>query len=206
MKLEKASGKAITFACKNFHYAKRIPYASFGYSVFNNKKEWCGVVLFNRGNIRCGAPYKLLNGQIVELIRVALNGKQESTTKAVAIALRLLKKDAPNVKMVVSYADIDQDHIGVIYQAGNWIYEDTKKTRPKHFDKKTGKEVHDRQVCVSGVTNIGGKQKKCYKYSDVITQKRGMLIKYVYPLSKEIRAELIKRAKPYPKKQNAVIA
>ena len=37
MKLEKASKKAIEFACLNFHYSKVCPAQSLGYSVFNNK-------------------------------------------------------------------------------------------------------------------------------------------------------------------------
>ena len=34
MRLEKASYKAIKYACLNFHYAKSIPVNTFGYSVF----------------------------------------------------------------------------------------------------------------------------------------------------------------------------
>ena len=49
MRLEKASYKAVTFSCLNFHYAKSIPVNTFGYSVFNNKNEWCGVVLYGTG-------------------------------------------------------------------------------------------------------------------------------------------------------------
>ena len=42
--------------------------------------------------------------------------------------LKQLKKDAPMVRLVVSYADCDQEHLGTIYQATNWIYEGTKNT------------------------------------------------------------------------------
>lgn len=41
MRLEKASYKAIKYACINFHYAKAVPTYSIGYSVFNNNNEWC---------------------------------------------------------------------------------------------------------------------------------------------------------------------
>ena len=58
----------------------------------------------------------------MELVRVALNGKQEKTGSAVAKSLWLLKKKAPVVRLVVSYADSEQGHSGIIYQATNWIY------------------------------------------------------------------------------------
>ena len=43
--------------------------------------------------------------------------KQESTSKALAISLKLVKKHCPTVKMIVSYADEGQNHKGIIYQA-----------------------------------------------------------------------------------------
>ena len=49
MRLEKASNKAIKFACLNYHYAKAVPTYSIGYSVFNNNNDFCGVVLFGGG-------------------------------------------------------------------------------------------------------------------------------------------------------------
>jgi len=37
MRLEKASHKAIKYACLNFHYAKAIPNVGLAYNVFNLK-------------------------------------------------------------------------------------------------------------------------------------------------------------------------
>jgi hypothetical protein len=39
MRLEKASYKAIVYACMNFHYAKSIPVVQSGFSVFNDLNE-----------------------------------------------------------------------------------------------------------------------------------------------------------------------
>ena len=49
MRLEIASNKAIKYACMNFHYAKAVPVNTFGYSVFNDNNEWCGVILYGTG-------------------------------------------------------------------------------------------------------------------------------------------------------------
>ena len=62
------------------------------------------------------------SGEVLELERVALNGKQEYTSQAVAMALKQLHKDDPLCQIVVSYSDHRQKHLGTIYQATNWIY------------------------------------------------------------------------------------
>ena len=83
MRLERASSKAIKYACLNFHYAKVMPVVSIAFSVFNSNDEWCGVITFGYGaSANMGKPYKLAHGQFLELTRMALNGKQESTSKA----------------------------------------------------------------------------------------------------------------------------
>lgn len=123
MRLTPATNEAIRYACLHYHYAKAVPVNTVAYNVYNDSDEWCGVILFARGaNDRIGSEYGLLQGQILELVRVALNGKQESTSQAVAMCLKQLRKDCPLCRMVVSYADCDQNHLGTIYQATNWIY------------------------------------------------------------------------------------
>lgn len=108
MRLEKASFKAVAFACINFHYAKRLPAQPMtAFSVFNNKDEWAGVVVFNIGIGNINKPFNLPNGSVCEISRVAMNGKQELTSKAIAIAIRLFKKINPLCKLLVSYADSD---------------------------------------------------------------------------------------------------
>ena len=124
MRLEKASTKAIRYAIMNWHYSKSVPMVQVAYAVFNDQMEWCGVICYGIGaTMNIAKPYKLAGGEVVELVRVALNGKQGSTSKAVSISLRLLKKDAPLAKMVVSYADSEQGHFGTMYQASNWYFE-----------------------------------------------------------------------------------
>ena len=127
MRLEKASFKAIKYACLNFHYAKRVPAQPLcGYSIFNNKSEWCGVIVFNNGIGNIEKPFNLKKGEVCELVRIALNGKQDKTSRALSIALKLFKKHNPLVKLIVSYADSDF-HKGTLYKASNFIYIGSKK-------------------------------------------------------------------------------
>jgi hypothetical protein len=201
MRLEKASAKAIKYACINFHYAKREPSFKVGYSVFNEKNEWCGVICYGNGNINFSKPYGLKQGEVIELVRVALNGKQNITSKAVSISMRLIKKACPLAKILVSYADTYQNHKGVIYQALNWYYEGEKKSRPKHFCKISGKEIHDRNVCKTGYTEEFGKRIRVKKYSEVNSIEMPAKHKYIYPLDKSLIPLCKSLSKPYPKKE-----
>lgn len=197
MRLEKASKKAIDYACKVFHYAKSVPVNVTGYSVFNDAKEWCGVVLFGSGATNnLAGPYGLKQGQVVELVRVALNGKHGSTSKVLSIALRLIKKDLPLVKLIVSYADSEQGHFGTIYQATNWFY--TNYSTDSVFIVN-GVRMHRRSLNSKYNTSSFDALKK--KGLSVVPVKTKPKWKYIYPLNKELVPMCKALAKPYPKKE-----
>ena len=200
MRLEKASTKAIRYSCLKFHYAKRLPIAPVGFSVFEDK-DFCGCILFNRGNVAIEKPYNLSKGSALELIRVALNGNQSSTSKALALAIKLLPSIAPLTRLIVSYADQEQGHLGVIYQATNWFFEGEVKSVPKWVDPKTGKRVHNRNVTGSGYGNAFGVRQRLYKPSELIKHEQRPKYKYIYPIDKSLRNMCKSLAKPYPKKQ-----
>lgn len=195
MRLEKASNKAIKYACLNFHYAKAVPNVGLAYNVFNNNNEWCGTICYGIGATNnIASPYNLNQGQVIELVRMALNGKQESTTKAMAISLKLLKKDTPNVKLIVSYADSEQGHYGIIYQATNWFYTGFSTDTNLIIN---GKREHRR--------TLGSRYGTC---SAIKLRERGLNVevlktlpkwKYIYPLDKSLIPLCKSLSKEYPK-------
>jgi hypothetical protein len=199
MKLEKASGKAIKYACLNFHYAKSVPVIRLGYSVFNDNDEWCGVILYGSGaNHRIAQEYGLVQGQVVELVRVALNGKQECTSKALGMSLKALRQDAPTVKIVVSFADRNQNHIGIIYQATNWLYIDERSNECGIMIN--GKLTHRRSVGKKyGNSAIEWLRQNVDKNAEIINGKTK--IKYIYALDRRFLPMLKALSKPYPKKE-----
>jgi hypothetical protein len=209
MRLEKASHKAIKYACMNFHYAKSVPVNVFGYSVFNEKNEWCGVVLYGTGaNNNLAMQYKLKQGNVIELVRMALNGKQESTSKALSISLKLIKKDLPLVKLIISYADKDQNHNGIIYQATNWYYVGTsmKNSTDSSWIIKNvryhGRIISDWVKSKGGLNGLTRKE-FLQNYYDVNAREyitKGK-IKYIYPLEKSLIPLCKSLSKPYPKAQ-----
>lgn len=207
MRLTRATNSAIRFACLNFHYAKAVPVNTIGYNVYNAQDEWCGVVLYGTGaNNNIGNQYDLPQGCIVELVRVALNGKQECTSQAVAMSLKRLHKDCPLVRLVVSYADCDQSHLGTIYQATNWIYTGTQMLNSKDSSWIiNGKRYHGR-IISDWVKNRGGlkgltRKQFLQRYYDPNAQEfvtKGKR-KYLYPLDKRMRKQIENLRKPYPK-------
>lgn len=208
MKLTIASYEAVKYACLHFHYAKAIPMALCSFNVYNDAKEWCGCIIYSPGaNQHLGKKFGLVQGQVCELVRMALNGKQESTSKALALSLKLLKKQNPLLQLVVSYADCDQEHIGTIYQATNWIYEGLMEQNggtPKYLID--GKVTHGRTLSKRGwKQNIDWIKK--YKVPDVKLVYTKGKHKYLYPLTNNIKSKCktLSQPQPYPK-QHAAIA
>lgn len=212
MRLTPATHKAISYACRHFHYSKSVPSTLQGYNVYNCKDEWCGVVLFSGGaNNEIGKPYGLVQGQILELVRVALNGKQEHTSQAVAMSLKQLHHDKPMCRLVVSYADCDQSHLGTIYQATNWVYVGTMLEN-KHDASWVikGKRIHGRNIS-EYVRNRGGlngmsREEFIKKYYDPNAEKyttKGKR-KYLMPMDKAMRKQIKSLAQPYPKNDDWV--
>jgi hypothetical protein len=140
---------------------------------------------------------------------MALNGKQESTSKALAISLKLIKKAVPLVKLIVSYADKDQEHIGVIYQATNWFYVgaslENKKDGSFIID---GKRIHGKSLSDKckrfGFNKSIDNIKIVYKTNNIIEYITKGKLKYIYPLYNSVLPLCNSLKKDYPKK--AVIA
>ena len=201
MRISRATPKAIRYACMKFHYAKAVPAVKYGYNIFNDDDEWCGVVLFGSGaNNHIAEPFGMCQGEVLELVRVALNGKQNTTSQAVAMALRELKKQAPYVKIVVSYADADQKHYGTIYQATNWIYLGHVNKGDVGAFIVNGKKMHPKS-CHSK----GWKQNLEWLQKNVDAKARRFITdgkrKYIFCFYKKDRKKWLKKAVEYPKKE-----
>lgn len=201
MKLKKGTFDAAKYACLNFHYAKAVPVCQFVYSVFNDDDEWCGVIIFGGGaTINIARPFDKYQGQVLELERVALNGKQGhgQTSTAVAMALKALRKEAPWVDIVVSYADLDQGHQGIIYQATNWLYIGKKNEGTRGAFIVFGKKMHPKSVHSRGWKQslLWLKENVDENADEFITKGKH---KYVYPMNKKIRKRLMIMVEEYPK-------
>lgn len=197
MKLSVASSKAIKYACLNFHYAKSVPVNPFGFSVFNDEGEWCGVVLFSLGaNSNLPTMFGLRQGQACELVRMALNGKHGITSKVLALAMKLIKTKLPLCKILASYSDRNQGHYGIIYQATNWIY--CGDSSVKTTTVINGKRMHDKSIYGKyGTNKIEELRKKGLTVEQVKNEPKH---RYIYPLDISLLPLCRGMAKPFPKK------
>lgn len=193
-----ANSNAVKYACMNYHYAKRVPISTVAFNVYEDE-EWCGVIVYGYGaNPHIAEIYDKWSGQVLELVRVALNGKQKTTSECVALSLKKLKKYCPLVDLVVSYADVDQGHKGIIYQATNWIYVGLMNEGAKSDFIIKGKSIHPRSVGAKGwkVSLEWIRANVDKNATQNITKGKH---KYIYPMNKKIRKKVKELAQEYPK-------
>ena len=202
MRLSKGSCTAARYACMNFHYARAVPVVKYIYNVWNHENEWCGVIIYSSGaNPQIAMPYDKWQGQVLELVRVALNGKQGhgNTSKALSMSLKALKKEAPWIDLIVSYADLDQKHKGTLYQATNWLYTGVKNRNVIDKYIVFGKKMHPKSMSGKGwKTNLIWLRENIDPTADewVSAGKH----KYLYPMTKEMRKKVSILAEKYPEK------
>jgi len=192
------SYEATKFACENFHYSKKVPSSKLiKYGVWEDGKFIGAIVYGDSPTPNMASPYGLNYTEICELRRVALTTHKHPVTQIISKSLKLLHKTNPNLKLVISYADKNQNHLGIIYQGGNWIYEgETKKEIVGIVIK--GERVHRRSV----YDRYGTSSLKWIKENideEAYPIKSKGKFKYIYPLTKTVKKNYINRAKPYPK-------
>jgi hypothetical protein len=200
LRISIATPEAYDYACKNFHYARCTPTVGEAFNVFNDADEWCGVIIYGSGaTVNIASPYDKWQGQVWELERVALNGKQGhgNTSKAVAMTLKALKKRRPWLDLVVSYADIDQNHKGTLYQATNWVY-----TGIKNADSRGAFIVHGKKMHPKSCHSKGWKQSLLWIRENIDPDAEEFITKgkhkYLYPMNKATRKRIEILREDYP--------
>ncbi len=192
LKIDFCSHEAAKYACLNWHYSKCLPVGKLiKVGVWENN-IYIGVVIFSRGaNKSLLEPYGLKQTEGCELTRIALNRHESTVTKIMSIALKLLIIKSPDLKLVVSFADSEQGHLGIIYQAGNWIYNGETNQADEYF--YNGKRWHGRAFRKTH----GSHKNYIDKGLEII--KGSSKYRYLMPLNKNIRKQIINKSKDYPK-------
>lgn len=147
------------------------------------------MIIYGSGaNNNLSKSVGLPQGAVIELVRVALNGKQESTGKALSLSLQILKKRAPLCRCVISYADPEQGHLGVLYQATNWAYIGRSQAQSEVYHPVSGKMIHKRTANALFGTIKGLKKTPIFWKH-----------KYAFGLYRAERKRIEAMALPYPK-------
>ena len=188
-----ATYTAAEYACKNWHYSRCMPVGKLVKIGVWEDGQYIGCVLFGRGATpNLGKPYGLKQTECVELVRIALTMHKTPVSRIIRIALKFLKEVNPNLRLIVSFADREEGHHGGIYQATNWIYSGT--SADCMFSIINGKKIHPRTLSIMVKS---GKVKKRSDVAHVISKGKH---RYLMPLDKKMRKQILPLSKPYPKR------
>lgn len=201
LRVDWATYKAAEYACKHWHYSGSVPVGKLVKVGAWEDGKFIGVVIFSRGaNKSIGTPYGLDQTECCELTRVALRAHKHFVSEILARAIRFLKEKCPEMRLIVSYSDLDQNHHGGIYQATNWIYEG-KKDGDRYFIVN-GKLTHPKSIHAkygTGSQRLSWLRANVDKNADVYMNNGKH--KYLFPLDKKMRKQILPLHREYPRRE-----
>ena len=196
LKIDWCTHEAAKYAVENWHYSKVLPVGKIVKVGAWEDKKFIGCVLFSRGaNKNMGKKYGCTQIQCIELTRISLRKHKTPVSKIMAIAIRFLKSTNTGLKLIVSYADMNQGHHGGIYQATNWIYDGETKLDSISVN---GKIIHRKSL----YSKYGHSSVEKLLSMGLNVKRISSLPKhrYLMPLDNEMRDTIKHLAKPYPKR------
>lgn len=206
LKIDWCSRKAAEYAVMRWHYSRAMPAARLACLGVWEDDRFIGAVVFGRGANKNGYIRFGIKSQYeaCELVRVALSPTHKTpVSRVLAICLKMLKRAMPGLRLVVSYADPAQGHVGAIYQATNWVYvgESSRENNYLVF----GQSMHKRTLTdlisrrrATGRVNYEQFVKRLDPNAVVVQSPPKYC--YVYIFDSSLRDTIMKMAKPYPKK------
>lgn len=201
LRLDFCSRDAALFAVRAFHYSRAMPSGRLVTFGAWEDERFTGSVIFGRGaSSEIHSPFGLQQSEVCELCRVALGQHDAPASKIVALAVRLLRRQSPGLRLVVSYADPSHNHIGTLYQAMGWLHLGT--TQRESLIRLHGRLVHPRTVTSRYRTrSIDWLRKHVDSAAEHV--RTPPKFRYVLPLDDRMRQQLAPRVQPYPKKTDA---
>jgi hypothetical protein len=108
----------------------------------------------------------------------------------------MLKRQMPGIRLLVSYADLNQGHEGKIYRASNWLF--VGVTGHEAGITLNGKLTHRRTINSKYGTSDIQWLRKCI--DPTATRYEGKpKLKYLLPLDAEVAERVKPLLKPYPR-------
>tara|TARA_Y100000310_G_scaffold332020_1_gene406745 strand:- start:513 stop:1253 length:741 start_codon:yes stop_codon:yes gene_type:complete len=210
LRLDWCSYQAAKYAVEHWHYSRRMPIGKLVRIGAWEGGYYIGTLIYSTGaSPQLHKVFNLSRFEVCELVRVALRHHVLPVSQIVACSLRLLHKQSPKIKVVVSFADPEYGHIGTIYQAGGWVYLG-RSTKGLYYEVD-GHLTHNRNL--AGPKGFGGSPADGVQkhYTKMLREglvsgrikKVEALPKYKYAISfdKTTKHWLLRMAEPYPKRQ-----
>lgn len=192
LRIDWADRRAARYACRNWHYAGCIPKSKQVYVGAWESGRFIGVVAFGRSSTPyLGNAYGLDQTECAELTRIALRDHLAPVSRIMAIAIRMIRRQSPGLRLLVSLADPSQGHHGGVYQATGWIYVGRSTKMKQHWFR--GKWRNDTNLNRACAAQPGLRE-------TLATRTIDGKHKYLFPLDQDIRARIEPLAQPYPKR------
>ena len=128
--------------------------------------------------------------EFLELNRMAFDSilPRNSESRAISQSIKLIKKNAPHIKWIVSFADGCSCGDGTIYRASNFILTDIRENEALRINPQTGEKVH----------TITAFHRKIKGFKDWKAAE-GYQFRYIYFIDKEYRKRLTVPEIPFSK-------
>lgn len=188
----------------NIHYAKRIPSISYAFGLYKSE-ELVGIITYGTpasSALRRGIAGESNITKVLELNRLCLKyNKKNEASLLVSRSLKML----PKPKIIVSYADTEQGHEGIVYQACSFYYSglSAKRTdwKVRGMEHLHGMTIADQ---FRGVPNRAKAIREHYGDAFYLKE-RSRKHRYIYLIGtkkevKKLKSELKYRLIPYAKK------
>lgn len=200
LKIDWATHEAAKYACENWHYSKSVPVPPLVKVGAWEDGKFIGVVIFSRGATPSLLnPFGLKPTEGCELTRIALTNHTSPVSRVLRLAMQFLKRNSPELRLIVSFADPSEGHHGGIYQAGNWIYSGTSSPSVEYIGPD-GKRWHARMIKKQGWTTVQGKRRKTLTPDQCTPVQKPGKHRYLMPLDSEMKKRILPLSKPYPKR------
>ena len=152
-------------------YALGIFYETDNEHTFFDEKEekLAGVAVYGYPVGRSAAASispELNIDEVLELTRLFIFDEYGKNTESISISktFKWLQENAKDIKALISYSDPEQGHMGIIYQATNWIYQGNKMRKLGNYGVRLSEDgdwIHSRTVFATyGSHNLEHLKKK----------------------------------------------
>ena len=186
------SNVANAFVKKNHYSGKVVPNSTLHFGCFLDGNLH-GVMQYGPSINKKGTINLVENtgwNEFIELNRMAFDDflPKYSESRCIAISIRLIKKNAPQIKWIISFADGTQCGDGTIYRASGFKLVGVSKNAG--ICKLNGEVVHIKRTYDLGLTSSFLKKSdipKLEKQGYKVEFLKGHQLKYIYLIDKTMR-------------------
>jgi len=177
---------------KKYHYSgKVVPNSTLHFGCFLDKGLH-GVMSFGPSINKKGTINLVEStgwNEFIELNRMAFNDflPKYSESRCISVAMKLIKKNAPHIKWVISFADGTQCGDGTIYRASGFKLVGIAENTALRINPTTNKPMH---VIQAHHLKMSKEFRKWEAY-------KGYQLKYIYFIDKQMVKKLTKPVIPF---------